>query len=58
MLDQRIHTWFAFEAVQSTWPFVLVGVFAGAVFWLLACFRNEALDLQKGKSRGLPARVA
>jgi hypothetical protein len=42
LFNERLHLHYRLEQLASTWQFTLLGAFTGALFWVLAIWRNRA----------------
>jgi len=50
LVDERLHLHFRLSKVGEGYPFVLLGAAGGAIFWLLAVYRNPALPPENRSS--------
>ena len=58
VFDPRLHLQYGLEHVLGNYPFVLIGIVAGVVFWALAAWRNPAVATHGRVSLALPFNVA
>ena len=49
LADERLRLGFRVERLADSYPWLTMGAVGGLLFWLLAIFRNRALDQQREK---------
>jgi cytochrome c biogenesis protein CcdA len=49
LVDGKLRLGFRMERLADNYPWLAMGAVGGLLFWLLAIFRNRALDQQRGK---------